>query len=292
MDEYSKYIKDTIYELVDKFGLTKEFENKKARMGNDFLRLSSAMSEFLLKLVSGTEVKYKNASGDVLTTTPYNDALPLYVLAEKAKNPSKEIKDVLLDSDFFITTIEGQAFYNMDRLTGKYLEKYCPMYKIASDISFGKIENVLGGTVKVYKKYLSSAYRISNSKDMLAVDGKIDDISILKSDFELRYVQKQICGGNENELFNTYISNFDMEKYDELNKMCQSKDISSRDLMYRIYKGMKVPEAVKIGLQEKERYNLTYAVLGIKNTNAIRLFYNTLIKELWQEKEKEEQTNK
>lgn len=272
-------IENNLGELFNTLGLTKELKEVIEYNNTYIEEVKDAVTNLVYSTLVNKPVQYRNASGEVCCTSCYNWMASM-ILNTKLKNKEVDPRTCLLDTDFRVTTIDGELFYNIDYDVGAYLEKNCPFTCAAFMVNSGTNKKLAGNSVVIYKKYFKTANKIYNAKRMLAVDGKIDDLDIEDSNFELQYIENKVCQGKQY----SYRKLLEISGITNEEILCKKHNISFPDYYFRIMTGMNKNEALELGEQEKDKYGLHY-----KMTNKdMRIFYHTLIREIIAEEKESE----
>lgn len=168
-----------------------------------------------------------------------------------------------------LTKTDNRYTYCFDKSTfhpeimpdvGLYMMKHNLSYNIyrvvLNDVN---LSETVGESAKVFDKYIKSEKSIQTKKDMFAQQMGFDERDLRSDYFAWKYVKKLIMD-NEPECEIA----FDKEKLDAIKKLAYENDIVYTDLLHRMKLGIPQDKALRMCLDESEKYGFKYVENDIR----------------------------
>lgn len=234
---------DEIYSMLG----TKDYNDVKYKVTsiilNDALSSVSHDIHYKVRVLGADDKEYL-----VHPSTSVN--IRLRLMYERLNDPVTDWKDLLVHTDFrvVLNEYEGQIvlYENIPLDVGRFLmvNGYGPfLFKV---IQNDKLLHFNGRSVELLEKYLQKEKSFTTKSTIL---GNIAEKDEDREYMAFSYLRDLICDVPVGKLQSFC-------KQNDLQKIAQKLKISSLDLAYRVYKGMNIQEAKKIGVFERDHYSL------------------------------------
>lgn len=174
----------------------------------------------------------------------------------RSKGLDIDIRDVLLHSDkrYIVIGESARPVFDIDIKVAKFIQNECPL-ELLSDLVSEHLNigiKLYADTINVLKQYIDKAYKISTAKH-LVLSSEYTEQELNNRNFELSYIIKNTLRSTYDELVS-----YKSRHKNETKKVAYGNNISWYDLVYRLQQGISLDKAVKLGIEEREKYNLHY----------------------------------
>lgn len=274
MREYKPLVEEYIYDYMAKLwykgGLINENDDQLREVTNNTIEeLIKGVHRELYRIeIENGKLPIRAVNGNIELISFNNDIkwshLMYKLLYDKLQNQQLSYKELLLNTTMVMAY--NNIYKEIPVDIGKYLlvkdyGKY--VYEILdSGKDFYSFE---GNSVELLRYYFKHQITIDLKRNVL-IEKVNNDPKDYKTSFKM--VEEKFKVATEKELLLWRQEIFDASYRKKIENTCANYDISSKDLWFRLYKGMKLQEAIEIGILERDRYNLRYVADKVRYLKA------------------------
>ena len=168
------------------------------------------------------------------------------------------IKDVLLHSDKRYILYNNEILLVEDVEAAKFIEANCLVEPVINTVFKDKNfeKSPKGNTIELLTQYLCKANRIRDTKYTVLSEQysteQLDD-----EYFEFMYIREQML---ETKFDVLYKFKYEYNEWTgiDIAEVAKHNNIYCMDLLYRLYNKVKLSEAIKLGIQDREKYGLRF----------------------------------